>query len=187
MDTKRVPRSLSKTIMSSLSRAFFLSLAFTLALDTVCAGEGGVSLGGIHLRSAVFSGLCGPAGHLPGEREIIGLSARARRVCRRYGGISGLPPTPDQQRSPSGERYSRSFSLPVARRRFLRGAGKKPLSGPATASRFHGAASIALPQTGNRDSRNRLAESAPRTRRPQPDMAVGVGDDARVTAGRRAA
>ncbi len=46
MDTKRVPRSLSKTIMSSLSRAFFLSLAFTLALDTACAGEGGVSLGG---------------------------------------------------------------------------------------------------------------------------------------------
>ncbi len=32
--------------MSALSRAFFLSLAFALALDPACAGDDGVSLGG---------------------------------------------------------------------------------------------------------------------------------------------
>ena len=32
--------------MSALSRAFFLCLAFALALDAACAGDGGVSLGG---------------------------------------------------------------------------------------------------------------------------------------------
>ena len=32
--------------MSAPFRAFFLSLAFALALDTACAGDGGVSLGG---------------------------------------------------------------------------------------------------------------------------------------------
>jgi len=41
-----MPRPLAETTMSALSRAFFLSLAFGLALGPACAGDDGVSLGG---------------------------------------------------------------------------------------------------------------------------------------------
>jgi len=46
VDSRKVLRYLAKTTMSALSRAFFLCLAFALALDAACAGDGGVSLGG---------------------------------------------------------------------------------------------------------------------------------------------
>jgi hypothetical protein len=45
VDTGNNLRFLAKTTMSALSRAFFLFLAFALALDTACAGDGGVLLG----------------------------------------------------------------------------------------------------------------------------------------------
>jgi len=46
VDTEKILRSFPKTTMSALARAFFLSLAIAPALDTTCAGKGGVSLGG---------------------------------------------------------------------------------------------------------------------------------------------
>jgi len=44
VDTANIPRSFAKTTMSAPSRAFFLSLVFTLALDAACAGAGDKSL-----------------------------------------------------------------------------------------------------------------------------------------------
>jgi hypothetical protein len=57
VDTEHILRSLAKTTMSALSRAFFLCLAVASALDAACAGDGGVSLGGF-MCARPFSPAC---------------------------------------------------------------------------------------------------------------------------------